>query len=106
VRAVRYKAIEVALLLLGLAPLGALAVAAFRIWVLGGPIALWSAPTWGLYVLQLAALGAFAFHILGNARLGKSESSHWLAQIVLFHQVGMLSYWVQHVWGQAPRPRT
>lgn len=103
-RAVRHKAIEIGLLLVGLAPLVALAVAVFRMWVLGAPPELWSAPAWGLYLLQVAALGAFAFHVIDNTRLEKAESSHWLIQVVLFHQIGMLSYWVQHVWGQPPRP--
>lgn len=101
----RHKFVEVSLLLLTLAPLILVAGMAIRIWVLGAPVELWTAPAWGLYLLQVCAISAFAFHILDNSRLGQGGFDHWLTQIVLFQQVAMISYWAKHVWGQSPSLR-
>jgi hypothetical protein len=101
----RHKIVVVGLLLLAVLPILVVAVMAVRIWVFGAPLELWRAPAWGLYLLQVAALFGFALHILGNKHFQGGQSGHWLLELVLYHQVTMLKYWVQHVWHEPRKLR-
>ena len=102
----RNRGLEMLLLLLAALPLAAMAFAALHIWFNGETQELnWKTPTWSLVAIQIVALVAFFSHLAQNEALAEDESSQWSLEFLLYQNIGMLNYWVKHVWGQSTRPR-
>lgn len=102
----RNRGFEILLLVLATLPLFVLAFVAIRIWLNGETEELnWQSSTWPLVFLQVVALIAYFVHLICNKTLTDGESGHWVIEFLLYQNIGMLIYWIKHVWDQPIRLR-
>jgi hypothetical protein len=101
-RALRSRLAQIILLVLALLPTAIVAVMVAHMWLSGNAATQdWQGKIWPVVILQVVSITAFWAHAGSNKSLVPGELGAWVMQFIVYIPFGMISYWNEHVWGQA-----
>jgi glycopeptide antibiotics resistance protein len=65
----------------------------------------WQTKIWPVVALEVIAIVAFSIHADRNKSLAPGDAREWVLEFIVLIPIGMIRYWVKHVWGQPNRLR-